>query len=152
MRRAWRPLALPSTPTAMGAHANAGTTPPDASTGHPSDNGGGHYSWYFLPTVNVTHNAIPALPICLTEYGYLSPDGYGALSDYFQWGANTSVDEQAAWLAQGYQLARGLGFVRLVIVWNVDFTYWGFDPQAGYAIVRPDGSCPACATLGAVAN
>jgi hypothetical protein len=35
----------------------------------------------------------------------------------------------------------------MLIVWNVDFWYWGEDPMAGYAIVRPDGSCPACITL-----
>ena len=27
---------------------------------------------------------------------------------------------------------------------------YGDDPQAGYAIIRPDGSCPACDTLRAV--
>jgi len=33
-------------------------------------------------------------------------------------------------------------------VWNVNFTNYGEDPMAGYAIIRPDGSCPACALLG----
>ena len=37
-----------------------------------------------------------------------------------------------------------------VIVFNVDFTHWSEDPQAGYAMMRKDGSCPACATLGQV--
>jgi hypothetical protein len=37
-----------------------------------------------------------------------------------------------------------------MIVFNVDFDYYGSDPQAGYAIIRPGGSCPACASLGAV--
>jgi hypothetical protein len=33
----------------------------------------------------------------------------------------------------------------------VEFTYYGADdPQAGYAMIRPDGSCPACETLGRV--
>jgi hypothetical protein len=40
--------------------------------------------------------------------------------------------------------------VGLVIVFNVDFTHWGDDPQAGYAILRPDGNCPACTTLAEV--
>ena len=46
--------------------------------------------------------------------------------------------------------ATSSGRVRLMIVFNVDFTQYGDDPQAGYAIVRPDGSCPACDTLRAV--
>jgi hypothetical protein len=37
-----------------------------------------------------------------------------------------------------------------MMIWNVDFTYWSGDPQAGYAIVRPGGTCPACAALDAV--
>ena len=36
-----------------------------------------------------------------------------------------------------------------MIVWNVDFTTYGSDPQGGYAMVRPDGSCPACDTMAA---
>ena len=34
-----------------------------------------------------------------------------------------------------------------MIVFNVDFKEYGADPQAGYAIIRPGGSCPACDTL-----
>jgi hypothetical protein len=133
----------------VGVHHNSGTTAPDVKSGRSE---GDHYSWYFLPTISVDHAAAPSLPVCLTEFGYLTPDGYGGLPANFAWGANTTVAEQAAWLAQGYQIAQGLGFVRLMIVWNVDFTQYGADPQAGFAIVRPDGSCPACATLGAVAH
>jgi hypothetical protein len=133
----------------MGAHHNSGTTSPSVRSGRSE---GDHYSWYFLPTLEVTYNGIGGrLPICLTEFGYLSPEGYPPLSPYFAWGANTTVANQAAWLAEGYQIAKGLGWVRLVIVWNVDFTYYGDDPQAGFAIVRPDGSCPACNSLQGVA-
>ena len=56
--------------------------------------------------------------------------------------------EKAAWLDEGVGLARSLGWVRLVIIWNVGFTTWDTDPQAGYSIVRPDGTCPACVALG----
>ena len=39
----------------------------------------------------------------------------------------------------------------LMIVYNIDFTLWSeHDPQAGYAIIRPGGNCPACDTLHAV--
>ncbi len=40
--------------------------------------------------------------------------------------------------------------VRLMIVFNVDFSTYGADPQAGYAIIRPDGTCPACTALAGV--
>ena len=134
----------------IGVHHNAGATSPSATSGHPT--GSGHYSWYFLPTIDVYYGGMGgALPVCLTEYGYVSPEGYGPLPSNFSWGSGITVANQAAWLAEGAQIARGLGYVRLMIIWNVDYTYWADDdPQAGYAIVRPDGSCPACASLGAV--
>jgi hypothetical protein len=31
-----------------------------------------------------------------------------------------------------------------MIVWNIDFTLYGSDPQAGFAMIRPGGGCPAC--------
>jgi hypothetical protein len=131
----------------IGVHHNSGTTSPSARSGHVS--GSGHYSWYFLPTLEVASGAFGgALPVCLTEYGYLTPEGYGTLPTNFNWAADNTVAEQAAWLDEGVGLARGLGWVRLVIIWNVGFTTWDSDPQAGYSIVRPDGTCPACVALG----
>jgi len=59
----------------------------------------------------------------------------------FGWGSDTSVAEQATWIAQAVSLARSSGRVRLVIIWNIDFTNYEGDPMAGYAIVRPGGSC-----------
>lgn len=38
----------------------------------------------------------------------------------------------------------------MIIVWNLDATQYDADPMAGYAIIRKDGSCIACASLGAV--
>ena len=71
----------------------------------------------------------------------------GKLDDKAWAAANTTVAQQAQWLAQAAQLAKSSSLVRLMIVFNVDFTVYGDDPQAGYAIVRPGGSCPACDAL-----
>jgi len=36
-------------------------------------------------------------------------------------------------------------------VFNVNFTrFIDGDPQGGYAIIRPDGSCPACESIGSL--
>ncbi len=134
----------------LGVHHNAGATSPDATSGHPADDGGRHYSWYFGPTFNLYASAFPTRKLCYTEIGYLSPEGYGPLPGNFWWGGDTSVSEQAQWLGRAIQLLRASGRVRLAIVYNVDFTVWqSDDPQAGYAILRPDGSCPACSALAA---
>ncbi len=130
----------------VGAHYNAGATAPSAVTGHPAGND--HYSWYLLPTLNVY--AQLGKPVCFTELGYLSGKDYGGVPDRFSWASNTTVDQHAAWLAEAVSLSANSGKVRLVIVFNVDFTQWGSDPQAGYAMIRKGGSCPACGTLGSV--
>jgi len=131
----------------LGVHHNAGATSPDATTGHPAAPGGGHYSWYFDPTFNLYAGTFPNTPLCYTELGYLSGDGYGAIPANFSWARDTSVSEHAQWLGRAVQKLRQSGRVRLAIIFNVDFTHWSDDPQAGYAILRPDGSCPACGPL-----
>ena len=131
----------------IGVHHNAGATSPTVSSGHP---GGSHYSWYYRPTLDVYYNAFGgARQVCFTELGYLSADGFPGLPANFSWAAGTSVAEQAQWLAEAVNLARTGGKARLLIIYNVDFTQYdvGGDPQAGYAMVRPDGSCPACDAL-----
>lgn len=130
----------------IGAHYNAGASSPSLATGHPT--GSAHYSWYLLPTLNVY--AQLGKPVCFTELGYLSGEDYGGVPERFGWAAGTTVAQHAGWLAEAVGVAANTGKVRLIIVFNVDFTYWGDDPQAGYAMIRKDGGCPACETLARV--
>jgi hypothetical protein len=93
-----------------------------------------------------------ARSVCFTELGYVSAEGFaGGMPGNFAWAATTTAAQQAQWLAEAAKLGRESGKVRLMIVWNVDSTRWvpgdDGDPQAGYAIIRPDGSCPACEAL-----
>ncbi len=131
----------------VGVHHNAGATSPDAVSGHPADGGAHHYSWYFKPTFNVYAGAFPRTKLCFTELGYVSGEGWGSLPANFWWGGGNTVGEQSEWLARAVTISRQTGKVRLLIVFNVDFTQWGDDPQAGYAIIRPGGGCPACDAL-----
>jgi LysM repeat protein len=133
----------------IGLHYNEGIVSPDQTSNDPR--GDSYYTRFFWGMVNTYWNAFGgSRPLCFTELGYLSPEGYGPLPAGFEWAAGTSVAEQAQWLARAAELARSSGKVRLMIIWNVDFTQYGTDPQAGYAIVRPGGSCPACTALGSV--
>ena len=130
----------------MGAHFNAGATSPYQSTGHPA--GSDHYSWHFQPMLNLYAGL--GKPVCFTELGYLSGEDYGGVPSRFSWAGNTTVSQHAQWLGEAVSLAASSGRVRMVIVFNVDFTHFGDDPQAGYAMIRPGGGCPACETLRAV--
>jgi hypothetical protein len=134
----------------IGIHYNEGIIPPSQTSGDPRSE---HYTRYFWGMVNAYYNAFGgSRKLCFTELGYLSGDGYPGIPAGFSWASGTSVAEHAAWLAEATSLAGNSGKVRMLIVFNVDFTYYdpNGDPQAGYGMIRPDGSCPACDTLHAV--
>lgn len=135
----------------IGAHHNSGATSPSARSGHPADGGGGHHSWYFLPQTQLYYNIFGgSRKLFYTEMGYASQEGVPTFSDWFAWARGITNAQQAAWLAEAASLSSSTGMVRCLIIWNIDFSRYGDDPQDGYAIIRPDGSCPACASLGAV--
>jgi hypothetical protein len=132
----------------IGAHHNSGATSPSATIGHPANPGDTHHSWFFLPQTQLYYNIFGGTrQLFYTEMGYASQEGVPTFSDEFGWARGTDNSEQAAWLAEAVQLGINTGTVRCIIVWNIDFTRYGYDPQDGYAIIRPGGSCPACETL-----
>lgn len=135
----------------IGAHHNAGATSPSATSGHPADAGDHHHSWYFLPQTQLYYNIFhQTRQLFYTEMGYASQEGVPTFSDQFAWARGINNAQQAAWLAEAAQLGQSTGMVRCIIVWNIDFVRAGYDPQDGYAIIRPGGGCPACESLHAV--
>jgi hypothetical protein len=129
----------------IGAHYNEGIVPPSQMDGDPRD---GYYTRFLMGMTNTYYGIIGGQkPICFTELGYLTPEGYPPLDPYFGWAANVTVAQQAAWLAQAAAILSQSGKVRLMIVWNVDFSNYGADPMAGFAMIRPGGGCPACDAL-----
>jgi uncharacterized protein YraI len=127
-----------------GAHYNEGIVPPNQTSGDPRS----EFYTRYLPGMIRAYSTF-GKPVCFTELGYASPDGYGGMPPGFEWANNTSVQEQAQWLAQAIRTAPSYGNVRLLIVWNYNFvTGPGTpDPMGAYAMLRPDGSCPACDAL-----
>ncbi|MFP4322394.1 MAG: hypothetical protein ACLFTK_08065 [Anaerolineales bacterium] len=129
----------------QGVHFNEGTISPGQVSGDPR---GDHHSYYLLDLLALYDQITgAAVPLCITEFGYLTDEGLPPLPPGFEWAADTTAAQHAAWLAEAVTIGRLSGRVRLMIVWNIDFTSYGADPRAGYAILRPDGSCPACQTL-----
>jgi hypothetical protein len=136
----------------IGIHYNEGILPPQQTGGDPRDT---YPTRYFKLMANRAANAFrgTSLPLCFTELGYLTPEGYGPLPGNFAWASGTSVAEQALWLHDAIELAAQytLKPIALIIIFNVDFDrYDQEDPQAGYAIIRADGSCPACDSIGSL--
>jgi hypothetical protein len=142
----------------VGMHYNEGLMSPTQTSGDPRGNSD-HYTRYYQTMVDTYLTASGGTkPLCFTELGYLSAEEWGYLPGNFSWKPpiNLTVKEQAQFLGEAAQLSKQQGKVRLLIVFNVDFTEYPpkdqaqGDPQAGYAIIRPDGSCPACQSLAAI--
>jgi hypothetical protein len=96
--------------------------------------------------LNYFHWFSQSKPICVTEFGYGLPV-QGQAPRGFEWIMRHSVAEQVNTFAGGFAWANSSGFVRLVIVWNLD--YWGSpsDPNAPYALMRPSWESPALASI-----
>lgn len=133
----------------VGLHYNEGIIAPSATSGDPR---GSYPSYYFGSMLQRGYGPFGGKQVCFTELGYLSPQGFStALPATFAWAQNTTVAQHAAWLAEAATIAAQSGKVRLMIVWNVDFPFYtADDPMGGYALFRPDGTCPGCDSLGAV--
>jgi uncharacterized protein YraI len=130
----------------QGAHYNGSPNPPDLRSGGPT---GDHYSWYFWGTFDMTYNALGGkVPVCFTEMGYVTKDGIaGSLPGGFSWGNNITLANQAEWSARLVTLLKQSGRARIAIFWNWNFRQFNDDPQAGYSLLRPDGSCPSCGAI-----
>jgi hypothetical protein len=131
----------------IGVHYNEGILPPTQTSGDPRGSSS-YYTRYYSGMVNTYYAAFGGKrKLCFTEFGYLTPEGFPPLPGAFGWAQNVTVAQQASWLAQAVSLASRSGKVRLFIIWNIDFTQYDADPQAGYAIIRPGGGCPTCDAL-----
>ena len=131
----------------LGLHYNEGAVSPRANSGDPRNP---YPTRYFSSMLNRGLRYFPNAKVCWTELGYLSGDGMpGPIPGGFAWANNTTVAQQAEWIADAARLSRESGRVAMMIVWNLNFSNWGADPMGGYALLRPDGSCPGCESLGA---
>ncbi len=133
----------------VGLHYNEGIISPTQNSADPR---GSYPTYYFSSMLARGYNPFGGKPVCFTELGYLSPEGFASpLPASFGWAADTSLAEHASWLAGAASAAAQSGRVRLMIIWNVDFPFYtATDPMGGYAIYRPDGSCAACSQLRSV--
>ena len=135
----------------IGVQYTQGIISPMATTGDPRDDHAIRYLMRMLQRA-ATPFRETRLPLCVTELGYLSPEGLpGELSPYFAWANETSVEEQAQWLADSISNMAMLSSVRvaLVMIWRVDALPYDYNMiSPGYAIIRPDGDCPACDEIG----
>ncbi len=157
----------------VGAHHNGYNIPPDvgendgfydptAQFDSPFTNP--HHSWWFKTTLWGYHDRIQAAgsdkPLCVTEFGWASTEGFEGYPDVYPEGFKFAVDntqeEQAQWITQAYRLMREWGFVRLAFLWNLNFSQLNdgrgaADSNAPYGIIDLNGAPrPAFEAIGAM--
>lgn len=150
----------------VGAHHNGYNMPPDvewdegfndptATYRGPFDSP--HHSWSFKSTLFGYHDMIVAAgrdtPICVTEFGWATNEGFDGTPPGFEFAADNTLTEQAQWNVQAFQLMREWGFVQLAFLWNLDYSYKGglgaTDPNAPYSILDLKGAPrPAYGAIG----
>ncbi len=140
----------------VGAHHNGINLPPDvewdegyddpdAQFRGPFDNP--HHSWSFKSTLWGYHERIQAAgsdkPLCVTEFGWASAEGFEGYPAGFEFALDNSLEEQAEWNVEAFQLMREWGFVRLAFLWNLNYSQLGWgprDPNAPYALIDFEGA------------
>lgn len=131
----------------IGAQYLQGAMPPAASGGDPR----GDSAIYFLSTMtDRAWNAFGGTePVCYTRLGYLSLEGYPATPVGYEWAQGITVARQTEWLIGAILLSQEASDkVRLLIIYHASVPSLDDAVEvAGYSIVRPDGTCPACEAL-----
>jgi len=140
----------------VGAHHNGINMPPDVAWDEgyddpsaqfrgPFDNP--HHSWSFRSTLWGYHERIEAAgsdkPLCVTEFGWASAEGFEGYPPGFEFALDNTLEEQAQWDVQAFELMREWGFVRLAFLWNLNYSQLGWgprDPNAPYALIDFSGA------------
>ena len=149
----------------VGTHHNGINMPPDVAWDEgyddptaqfrgPFDNP--DHSWSFKSTLHSYHDRIVAAgsdkPLCLTEFGWATAEGFEDYPPGFEFALDNTLEEQAQWDVQAFQLMRQWGFVRLAFLWNLNYSQLGWgpqDPNAPYAIIDFQGVArPAFGAIG----
>ena len=116
---------------AIGAHPSGFNCPPDGDWRSVSDAGAiyrgpfdnRHHSWCFRGTMEGYRNVMlangdGAKRIWPTEFGWAVS---GNPHPGYEYAADNTADEQAAWTVRAYELARSWGWVGPMFLWNLNF-------------------------------
>jgi hypothetical protein len=151
----------------VGAHHNGINMPPSVAWDEgyndpaaqfrgPFDNP--DHSWSFKSTLRGYHDRIVAAgsdkPLCITEFGWGTAEGFDGYPPGFEFALDNTLEEQAQWDVEAFQLMRQWGFVRLAFLWNLNYSQLGWgpeDPNAPYALIDFQGAArPAFGAIGAM--
>lgn len=138
-------------PTLSAEDAFSGGMPPGTLFSGPYDTSNPvnpHHSWSFYSTLNGYHNMVVAAgretPLCVTQFGWASADGLPMPPPEFLFARDISEDEQAKYIVRAFHVMREWNFVRLAVLYNLDFAAKPQPDQsegaAFFSILKPSGA------------
>ncbi len=105
-----------------------------------------HHSWSFKTTLDTYAQKIQAIDpnakLCVTEFGWASSEGYDAAPTGFEFANDNTLEEQAQYITQAFQLMHDSGNVWLAFLFNFDFGNKGSGPTddpVPYSIIDVNG-------------
>jgi hypothetical protein len=137
----------------VGAHHNGINFPPDkdwdegyndpsASFRGPFDNP--HHSWSFKSTLQGYYNMMGGQrKLCVTEFGWATVEGFGGTPAGFEFAEDNSLQEQADWIVQAFELQREWGITWVAYLWNLNYANTSqdpLDPNVPYSLVDFNGA------------
>ena len=105
-----------------------------------------HESWSFATTLRLmaekTQAVNPDMKLCVTEFGWASAEGYDEAPTGFEWVFDNSLEEQATYIVDAFQIMEQSGDVMLAFLFNFDFGNKGQGPTddpVPYSIIDTQG-------------
>jgi hypothetical protein len=89
--------------------------------------------------------------LCVTEFGWATTEGFGGTPPGFGFAEDNTLQEQADWIVQAFQLQHEWGITWIAYLWNLDYANKSqdpLDPNVPYSLVDFTGAPrPAYDTL-----
>lgn len=112
-----------------------------------------HHSWCFRGTMEgyrqvMVENGDGNKTIWPTEFGWASTSNPHPGYEYAR---DNTLEEQAQWIVEAYQLAKSWGWVGTMFLWNLDYGVTAAGTElAAFGILTPGGPVPAYGALQAM--
>ncbi len=105
-----------------------------------------HHSWSFKTTLDTYAEKVqaidPNMKLCVTEFGWASSEGYEEIPQGFEFARDNTLQEQADYIVQAFNLMRDSGDVWIATLFNFDFGNKGSGPTddpVPYSIIDTQG-------------
>lgn len=137
----------------VGVHANGYNVPPDKKTtdgyNDPAATFRGPFdnpipSWYFRTTLELYHGIAADKPLCVTEFGWATNEGFGVTVPGYEFASDNTLQEQADWIVQAFKLMEEWKYVKLAFLFNLNYAQMSpnkaNDRTAGWSIMDTEGN------------